>query len=712
MFLDSNYDVLEFFPPANGMNRSIARDILPSNFAYVFENVTPLPAGETHIRFGTKKVTTRRLMNGSYTVLEAFPFQKTNGGKQIVAYLQYFVPYENPTELTRVDWDKFTFTPNNLDTFLELDTPIQVQYNAGEGLVSVSSYIRQIKEENGNFTITLKDPVLQENAAIEGFLITRGKIVVYDFLTNNLIPGQGADNLHTGVVPRSITYLSTLLMCNGVDPVFSWNGTTFERVYDFVKEQTGAFNRVSPVRFTFSVTPASFDISKYQNNATIQLVINGASTTLTVSEVSIANTTVTVVTAEQLPAFTGRDRIELFYKDYPPAFSYMHVAHDRIFALPPGAVSLSYRNPQDALRVYYTYRPKTLTNWFNETTKTVPSIDISAKHEAPDNLEAVVSIGEYLVFMGRKKTQLWLGQDPINIDSPVALRFASLLPVGIFHGNLWAELPNDTYFVSQNGNLSFGTLNIAKQFAATSVDAVDPLVRSYIGTASESNEAYRACRSFKYPSGAFCGFKIGFNPPLIGFYSTNIYAWSLFSGDFKFATAFLTTLDNALYLFIDGTIYQYADGASTPAFYADRDGENIINFIWSFPVTKLKGRKFSNQWYEIDLIYSSSFVLSQENNISMAIDGDMRETFSVENEYSFKLRGDRFETVPLLETSSTPNNPSASSKGMRLAIPVERKLERFKFVSSKFLVTIFGQAKDGPVSFNGLKLFGRIERNK
>lgn len=715
MFLDSNYDVLEFFPPANGMNRSIARDILPANFAYVFENVTPVPAGETHIRFGTKKVTPRRLMNGAYTVLEAFPFQKANGGKQIVAYLQYFLPYINPTNLAQVDLDKFRFTPNNQGTFFELDTPIQIQYNAGEGVVSASSYIRKIQQENnGDLTITLKDPALQENATIQGFSITRGKIVVYDFSTDDLIPGQGADNLHTGVVPRSITYLSTLLMCNGVDPVYSWDGTTFERVYDFVKEQAAAFNRISPVRFSFTVTPTAFDISKYQNNATIQLVINGASATLSVSEAeaSIANNTVTLVIAGQLPAFTGRDRIDLFYKDYPPAFSYMHVAHDRIFALPPGAVSLSYRSPQDALRVYYTYRPKTLTNWFNENTKTVPSIDISAKHESPDNLEAVVSIGEYLVFMGRKKTQLWLGQDPINIDSPVALRFASLLPVGIFHGNLWAELPNDTYFISQNGNLSFGTLNIAKQFAATSVDAVDPLVRSYIGAASESNEAYRACRSFKYPSGSFCGFKIGFNPPLIGFYSTNIYAWSLFSGDFRFSTAFLTTLDNALYLFIDGTIYQYADGTSTPAFYADRDGANIINFIWSFPVTKLKGRKYSNQYYEIDLIYSSSFVLNQGNNISMAIDGDMRETFSVENDYSFQLRGDRFETVPLLETSEDPNEPPASSTGMRLAVPFERRIERFKFVSSKFLVTIFGQAKNGPVSFNGLKLFGRIERKK
>ena len=711
MFQDSNYNILEFLPPANGMNRNISKDVLPINFAYVFENVLSVPLGETQVRYGTKKVIDLPFENIDYNILEAFPFQKTNGDKQIVAYLSYFKLYVGAANINVIDQDQFSFTPNNQIDFFEEDTPIKIEYNSDQGVVTTSSIIKTVNfENNGDIRIVLKSSVLKENANISSFYFSKGKIVIYDFATNSLVPNVGVDNLHAGVVPRSVTYLAHLLICNGIDRNYSWDGITFKEVFDFVKEQATNFNRIDATHFSF-LSNNSFDITKYQNNAIIQLIVDGAISTLSVANVAVNGNTINVTTAENLPAFTGQNRIELFYKDYPPSFSFMHVAHDRIWGLPPGAVSLNYRNPKDALRVYYSYRVNTLTNWFNENTKTVPSIDISAKHEVPDNLEAIISVNGFMAFMGRKKTQVWSGQDPSNVQSPVAFNFSSLLSIGIVHGNLFVELPNDTYFVSQNGILSFGTLNVARQFAATSVDAVDPLVRKYVVSTTEHNEAYRACRAFKYNSGSFCGFKIGFNSSLIGIYSSNIYSWSLFSGDFKFSSTFLTTLDNALYLFIDDIIYQYADGVGTSPVYGDTDGESFINFIWSFPTTQLKGRRFANNYYEIDLTYPSSFVINEENNISISIDGDVRETFSLEQEYSFKPRGDLFDTIPLLDKSvPDPNNPDENDIGMRLDVPYSRTLERFKFVSSKFLVTIFGQTKDGLIRFNRLKLFGKLER--
>lgn len=712
MFKDSDYDVLQFLPPANGMNRNISKDILSSNFAYVFENVLSVPLGETQVRYGTKEIIDLPFANTQYKIIEAFPFQKTNGDKQIVAYISYYKPYVGATNITYLAMDNFSFTPTQDQSF-EVDTAIEIQY----GVVTTLAIIKSVTVlNNGDISIMLKESVIQDGANIISFSFSKGKIVIYDFETNALVPNAGIEDLHAGVVPRSVTYLSTLLMCNGIDPVFSWNGITFEAVYDFVKEQAIAFNRIDATHFSFTAN-AAFDINKYPVNGIIQLNVNGATSTLTVTNVAQNVNTVTLITAENLPVFAGQDRIELFYKDYPPAFSFMHVAHDRIWALAAGKVSLNYRDPQNALRVYYTYRVKSLTNWFNENTKTVPSIDISAKHEVPDNLEAIISINGLMAFMGRKKTQVWQGQDPTNPESPIAFNFQALIPVGIVHGNLFVELPNDTYFVSQNGMMSFGTLNIARQFAATSVDAVDPLVRKYVISTTDSNEAYRACRAFKYNSGSFCGFKIGFNSTLIGVYSANIYSWSLFSGDFKFSNTFLTTLDNALYLFINDIIYQYADGVSTTPVYGDNDGNSLINFIWSFPTTQLivarkfKATKFANNFYEIDLTYPSSFVINEENNISISIDGDVRETFSLEQEYSFKPRGDLFDTIPLLGASvPDPNNPDENDIGMRLDAPYSRTLERFKFVSSKFLVTIFGQTKDGLIRFNRLKLFGKLER--
>ena len=65
----------------------------------------------------------------------------------------------------------------------------------------------------------------------------------------------------------------------------------------------------------------------------------------------------------------------------------------------------------------------------------------------------------------------------------------------------------------------------------------------------------------------------------------------------------------------------------------------------------------------------------------MAIDGDMRETFSVENDYSFQLRGDRFETVPLLETSEDPNR---IFNRMRLAVPLSAGLSGLNLLAQSF----------------------------
>jgi len=711
MFKDSNFDVLEFIPPANGMNRNISKDILPNNFAYVFENVLSIPVGETSVRYGTRLINQLLdILNYNYT-LEAFPFQKTNGGEQIVCYFQYFVNYIGATNTSVLDADKFFFTPNDdPDFFIEEDTYIKIEYSSSQGLNTVSTSIKNVEVQlNGDIAITLKSELFPSDAEIESFSFSRGKIQVYDIEAQDFVAGIEKSNLHVGVVPRSVTYLSELLICNGVDRNLKWDGTTLEEIYDFVKEQALSFNRIDDTHFTFT-SNAAFDITKYQNENNIQLIVDGASYFFVVVNIEINEGLITITTDEDLPEFNGQSRIELFYKDYPPAFSFMHVAHDRIFALPPGSVNLQYRNSQDALRVYYTYRVNSLTNWFNENTKTVPSIDISAKHEVPDNLEAIISLNEYIAFCGRKRTQVWIGKDPSSVDD---FQFSSLIPEGIFHGNLIIGLPNDTYFISPNGTKSFGTLNIARQFASTSVDAVDPLVRKFVESSNQDNYSYRLCRSFKYNFGSFCGFKIGLNSVLIGVYSTNIYSWSLFSGDFKFSSTFLSTLNNSLYLFIDNKIYQYADSISGVPVYGDDNGQNFINFIWSLPTTQLKGRKFSNNYYELDVSYSSDILVNKKSNIAIPIDGDIPENFSFDSPYSFQIRGDLFETIPLLEKGEPdPNSPLPEDRGMRLDTPYERIIERFKFISSKFLVTIFGQTQDGPLSFKKLKLFGRIEKGR
>ena len=521
--------------------------------------------------------------------------------------------------------------------------------------------------------------------------------------------GNYKTGLSVACVPRSVTFLNTLVICNGAE------------VWDFIKEYTATFFiRTGDRSFSFRidlVRAARFDLRKYQNNNEIQLKVEGVITVATVATVIRADDLIiiTIPLPYILPAFAPQRQPELFYRDWPHAFSFLMVAHNRLWGLGVGAVGLNYRAQDQQLRVYYAYQSNSLTKWFNEESKIIPFIDLANIHGAPDNLEAMACVGGLTMFMGRNKTQVWTGSQPIGgaVDQGrPTFEFSSILPIGIVHGNLVVEMANDVYFVSQNGLLSFGTLNVAKQFAASPSDAVDPLVRQYVASATTSNQAYRACRSFKYKSGAFCGFKIGLNKVLVSLYSTNLYAWSLFSGDFAKASTFLATLDNALYLLIDGSIYQYADGTRSPPVYGDNDGDGLINFLWALPVVHLSGKRWANKRYELQVAYPSSFYLGDGNTLSISINGDIRKTFSLSGNYQLPFKGDILQTIPLVERGDPdPNQPNPEMLGFRLDEPYAFPKDRLKFLSSSFGVSLIGSTKNGRLYFKKIRLFGIAERS-
>ena len=717
MFQEGNYNVLEFNPPIQGMNRNIAPEVLTQDFASSLENILPTPMGSSVVRYGTKKLQGLTL-DPDAVIIEAFPYAKANGDSQMVLYVQTFVQDGTAQNFQVLAPNQFSFDTDNLGAF-NIDTPIKIPYTS-LGVTTLYATIVSKTVVGQTVTITVQDnsfPLPIEEVTINSVAFSQGSIYVYDLLSSTLgvVLKTG---LSVGCVPRSVTFLNTLLICNGVDLVLRWDGVTLSEVVDFVKEDTAMnFNRIDNTHFSFSLSPQKadvFDITKYQNNNQIQLKINGVTTTTTVANIIQAENLITITTADNLPAFGNPP--ELFYRDWPPAFSFMLVAHNRLWALGVGAVGLSYRDPVQALRVYFTYQPNTLTNWFDEKLKIVPFIDLAQTHGAPDNLEAIAYVSGLTIFMGRGKTQVWTGSEPLGaaVDpTRPKFEFSSILPIGIVHGNLVVEMANDVYFVSQNGLLSFSTLNVAKQFAATASDAVDPLVRQYVTSTTTSNQAYRACRSFKYKSGAFCGFKIGLNKVLVSLYSTSLYAWSLFSGDFAKSQTFLATLDNALYLLIDNQIYQYADGTKdTPPSYGDNNGQDLINFLWTLPVVHLSGRRWANKRYELQVDYSSSVVLGKENSLSILIHGDLRKSFALSDNYQLPFKGDVLQTIPLIASGRPdPDEPNAEALGFRLDEPYAYPKDRLKFLSSSFGVSVFGSTKNGKLYFKKIRLFGIAERS-
>lgn len=715
MLQQGTYDVLEFDVPPQGMNQNISADSLPLSFAYLLENIIAKPLGEGQVRYGTSLIT--ELPNPESTILKQFPFIKADGSKQIVLYVQEYEEDLTANTFEFIEGDVYSFSflsPDSASRYIQ-DTTIKVQYTFN-GITTVYDAIDSVTVLGNLVTIRLANNALPAyefqpepplNPVIDAVWYSTGTLYSYD-LTTGVLSAPLRQNLSVACIPRGVTFLNQLVLCNGVDKLLSYDGTTFTEIYDFVKDPVTGLTRESDTELSFTASP-NFNVNNYPAGSLIELLVNGVSfQTKVVELIDQGGGDYSLEVTDVLPQFVP-NKTYLFYQAFPPPFNFLYIAYDRIWALGPGAAGVSYRDPEVAMRVYFTYQPGSITQWFREDTSKVPSLDLSEKHGIPDNLEAIDLINGYMAFIGREKTQVWTGSEPGGaIASPgmPLLVYNSTLNTGIPHGDLMLDLPNDTAFVTKTGLQSVSSLNIAKQFAASSIDAVDPLVRQYVTEMTSSNITYRGSSSFKYNGGTLAGFKMGSNKVLVSLFSTTLYSWSLFSGDFLEASSFLA-LGDALYLAVGGKIFQYADGfdGGLPG-YSDRGGSSLIRFSWTLPVIALKGRAFANKRYEVQMNYPSSWTVRPSNTMTLQVSGDLPKSYEVDSPCRFDLRGDATSTLPF---TSDPNF-SEESIGFRLDQPYGFIKDRLKFLASRFWLTLSGYTQDGPVSLRKIKLYGIIER--
>ena len=106
-----NYNVLEVYPPSQGMNRLVAPEVLPPDFATTLENILPTPLGSATVRYGTRCLEGMSLAPDA-SILEAFPFVKPNGDKQAVLYTQTFVQDETADNFVVLDPQSLGFDTN------------------------------------------------------------------------------------------------------------------------------------------------------------------------------------------------------------------------------------------------------------------------------------------------------------------------------------------------------------------------------------------------------------------------------------------------------------------------------------------------------------------------------------------------------------------------------------------------------------------------
>jgi len=715
MFDASQYDVLDIQVPPKGMNQNVSPERLDMFYAYILENIIPQPLGEGRVRYGTDKLA-QFVTEEEYAILKQFPYVGVGGVEQVLLYVRQFTLDATAAAFTSSanNSRQFSFTTNNVTQYIR-DTPIQVEYT-WHGQNTVYDVMGEVSVAGQTVTVTLVQNAfppmdVMDDPVITGVFYPVGNIYLYDVPTKTIGQNPLRTNLAVACVPRWVAFAGKLYICNGVDRVMVWDGNALTDVFQFLKESATNLTRIDQNNLRFQ-TGDLFNIQNYAAGSLIQVVVNGLPTSLTITQRVLNVNILTVTVAENIPVFV-QNRTELLYQAFVPRFNFMFVMYDRIWALGAGAASLKYRSPDQAMRVYFMYKPGASMQWFNEQLKIVPSINLAENHGIADNLEAISFLNGFMLFIGREKTQAWSGSEPVGgevAQNKPVLQFHSELPVGAVHGDLVLSVANDVFMVAKTGLQSLSTLNVAKQFSVNSYDAVDPLIKQYVSTITRSEIAYRACASFKYDGGSLAGFKIGFNNILCSLFSTSFYAWTLFTGDFREATAFCV-LGNSFYIAVQNILYKYGDGndGSLPI-YGDEGGTCPVFFSWSLPVIQFKGRAYAGLYYDLNMSYPSSFAIRKGNNISMIISGDLPKSYTVSNLARFDLRGDSLATIPLTQLPSNVVTPN--DLGFRLDQPYHIYQDKFKFIARNFWVTLRGWTMDGVLSFKGMRIYGTLERKR
>jgi hypothetical protein len=252
MLQQGNYDILEFGVPQGGMNQNISPDSLPFSFAYLLENIIPKPLGEGHVRYGTRDIV--KLLNPEALILKAFPFLKSDGTQQILLYVQEFV-IDNANTFQVLGNRQLSFvSPNNAARYLA-DTALKIEYTFN-GVATLQDTLAQVTTAGTTVTVTIANnafPQPLNQVQITRVSFASGSLYSYDLRTKTLSAAL-RQNLSVACIPRSATFLNTLVLCNGVDPLLSWNGNQLQEVYDFVKEETTALTRFDYLIMSFNIT--------------------------------------------------------------------------------------------------------------------------------------------------------------------------------------------------------------------------------------------------------------------------------------------------------------------------------------------------------------------------------------------------------------------------------------------------------------------------
>lgn len=501
------------------------------------------------------------------------------------------------------------------------------------------------------------------------------------------------DDLDPNVIVSHINFQEKLLIANGVDPVKVYDGTDIVDLVCPVSAPTAGNITINVLNLQFNI--AAVVLSELQDNIIVGTVLTLISDLATVSANVTAITfaapvnglIAVTITVDAAPPVNIR---KIVYSKSPPAFSYLCVAHKRLWALPEGRSSRNtFRSPDLAMRVYYAAKIESYDGWFNESTNTIDFINTADTSGRPDNLEVIVQFEGRVLFIGRDTLQFWVGEDPTSLNDGQNLQLPDFkwyrtLEVGVIQKTLCVEVPNNLILGSKYGFVAINSLNISQQ-PEINYQFSDPINYHLNNQLAfiETDREYRSMRGFLYPYGRYIGFKIK--------YSCFIYqlitdgAWTVFSENFAEANSFFydTTSQNLFLGGAGGNLLTYADKVTNQTYEEYGKGKMSwgVFYNWIYPGTS---------WVNTKLYVGSQTLKKMTITSRIFIDRD--ESKSIIDDIVLQQQGVLYD-VSLFDNKLYSNNETNYSH------------ESIRFTCDAIMIHLSGLANDSFV-FDRLFLTG------
>jgi hypothetical protein len=479
-----------------------------------------------------------------------------------------------------------------------------------------------------------------------------------------------------------------LIISNGIDQPFSWNGTACVDLGEFVEDfGATAETQVSTSQITLVPLAGRSDYAVGQE-IQVQFATAGIRTgTIT----TITGTTTLTITVSGTPFPSPNESItKVFYYKKPPAFSFIFAEHARLWALSAGESKARDFRGVNGLKVFYTETTNNENTWYNQSganpTQELNFVDITNRARRFDELIAISSLQGVLAFHGRLGTYLYRGDDPTTIGEFV---WEKTIPVGTLNARLVQMLAGDVIFCTQTGLRS-----LQKVFQTESLEVVDDVGSDIESTISEKlrvvagdNTAYRAARSFAYARDGLYGFRFDTESLPVRCINEESQGWTFFTGLFKDATAFLGISDGRLLVGVGGQLYAYGNGTDTAVGTVYSDNGAAYRWVWQSPWMQLGQQRWANKAFEVLMEEGATGAIY----IDRFVDYNMRNT--VTTEYNVVAQGAVWDV-----------SDWDVSQWDGLAInPVEAD----KFLADTFRFTIRSETANGPFSVLGVRPIGR-----